>query len=69
VTVKKNLKVDWTEPHREDVKAAVRAAVRRVLRRRGVKEEDFEPFLVRIMEQTEVLYGNNYWVMTGTVAA
>ena len=46
-TIKKNLKVDWTEPHREDVKAAVRAAVRRVLRRRGVKEEDFEPFLVQ----------------------
>jgi type I restriction enzyme, R subunit len=69
VTVKKNLKVDWTEPHREDVKAAVRAAVRRVLRRRGVKEEDFEPFLVRIMEQAEALYGDNYWVMTGTVAA
>ncbi len=69
VTVKKNLKVDWTEPHREDVKAAVRAAVRRVLRRRGVKEEDFEPFLVRIMEQAEAFYGDNYWVMTGTVAA
>ena len=57
MTIKKNLKVDWTEPHREDVKAAVRAAVKRVLRRRGVKEEDFEPFLARIMEQAEALYG------------
>jgi hypothetical protein len=34
-----------------------------------VKEEDFEPFLVRIMEQAEALYGDNYWIMTGTVAA
>jgi type I restriction enzyme R subunit len=69
VTVKKNLKVDWTEPHREDVKAAVRAAVKRVLRRRGVKEEDFEPFMVRIMEHAEALYGDNYWVMTAPEAA
>ena len=63
MTIKKNLKVDWTEPHREDVKAAVRAAVKRVVRRRGVEEENFEPFLVRIMEQAEALYGDNYWVM------
>ncbi|MGA2107123.1 MAG: type I restriction endonuclease subunit R [Syntrophorhabdales bacterium] len=68
-TIKKNLKVDWTEPHREDVKAAVRAAVKRVLRRRGVKEEDFEPFVARIMEQAEALYGDNYWVMNSIPAA
>ena len=30
--IKRTVKVDWTEPHRDDVKAAVRAAVRRVLR-------------------------------------
>lgn len=69
VTIKKNLKVDWTEPHREDVKAAVRAAVRRVLRRRGVKEEDFEPFLFRIMQQAEALYADNYVIMTAMQAA
>jgi len=57
-TVKGNLKVDWTEPHREDVKAAVRAAVRRVLRKRNVREEDFEPFLERIIKQAEALYAN-----------
>ena len=34
--IKRNLKVDWTEPHREDVKAGVRAAVKRVLRSKGV---------------------------------
>jgi type I restriction enzyme R subunit len=69
LTIKKNLKVDWTEPHREDVKAAVRAAVKRVLRRRGVKEEDFEPFMIQIMQQAEALYADNYWLMTGTEAA
>ena len=57
-TIKKNLKVDWTEPHREDVKAAVRAGVRRVLRRQGVREEDFDPFIERIMEQAEAIYAN-----------
>ncbi len=56
VTIKANLKVDWTEPHREDVKAAVRAAVKRVLRRPGVKEEHFDAFLERIMEQVEAIY-------------
>jgi type I restriction enzyme R subunit len=68
VSIKKNLKVDWTEPHREDVKAAVRAAVKRVLRKRGVKEEDFEPFMIQIMQQAEALYADNYWLLipTGT---
>ena len=55
-TIKKNLKVDWTQPHREGVKAGVRAAVKRVLRKRGVQVEDFEPFLQRIMLQAEALY-------------
>jgi type I restriction enzyme, R subunit len=55
-TIKKNLKVDWTEPHRDDVRAAVRSAVRRVLRRRNVKPEDFEPIIERFMAQAEALY-------------
>jgi len=54
--IKTNLKVDWTEPHREDVKAAVRAAVRRTLRRRQVKPEDFDIFLERVMAQAEALW-------------
>lgn len=62
-TIRRNIKVDWNEPHREDIKAAVRAAVRRVLRKRGVREEDFEPFLNRIMSQAETLYADNYWMM------
>jgi type I restriction enzyme, R subunit len=55
-TIKKNLKVDWTEPHRDDVRATSRAGVRRVLRRRDVKVEDFEPFIEKFMAQAEELY-------------
>ncbi len=55
-TVKRNLRVDWTEPHRADVKAAVQTAVKRVLRRRKVREEDFDPFLTYILTQAEALY-------------
>jgi type I restriction enzyme, R subunit len=55
-TIKSNLKVDWTEPHRDDVRAAIRIAVRRVLRRRDVKAEDFEPFMEKFMAQAEALY-------------
>lgn len=55
-SIKRNLKVDWTEPHREDVKAAVRAAVRRVLTKQGIKAEDFERLLPVLMAQAEALY-------------
>jgi type I restriction enzyme, R subunit len=57
-TIKRNLKVDWTEPHREDVKAGVRAAVKRVLRAKGVRAEDFDLFVHQIMEQAEALFGD-----------
>ena len=57
-TIRRNLKVEWTEPHRDDVKAAVRSAVRRVLRRRNIKPEDFDQFLNFIMEQAEALYAD-----------
>ena len=57
-TIRRNLKVDWTEPHREDVQAAVRAAVKRVLRTRGVKPEDFDQFITHIMAQAEALYAD-----------
>jgi type I restriction enzyme R subunit len=55
-TIKRNLKVDWTEPHRDDVRAAVRTAVRRVLRRKDLKADDFEPFMDRFMAQAKALY-------------
>lgn len=57
-SIKKNLKVDWTEPPREDVKAGVRAAVGVVLRKRGVTPEDFEPIVGRVMGQAEALYAD-----------
>jgi len=49
--VKRNLKVDWTAPHRDDVRAAIRVAVRRTLRNRGVRSEHFDRFLDAVMEQ------------------
>ncbi len=55
-SIRRNLKVEWTAPHREDVKAEVRAAVKRVLRQRKVKPEDFDVFLTHIMSQAEALY-------------
>jgi type I restriction enzyme R subunit len=55
-SIRRNLKVEWTAPHREDVKAEVRAAVKRVLRQRKVKREDFDVFLTHIMSQAEALY-------------
>ena len=57
-SIKRNLKVDWTEPHREDVKAAVRAAVRRVLTKQGVKAEDFDRLMPVLMAQAEALYAD-----------
>ncbi|MCH8966784.1 MAG: type I restriction endonuclease subunit R, partial [Planctomycetes bacterium] len=57
-TVKRNLRVDWTEPHREDVKASVRAAVKRVLRARGVGAEHFDAIVGQIMEQAEAMYAD-----------
>ena len=56
LTIKRNLKVDWTEPHREDVKSAVRATVKRTLRDRGVKASDLEALTVAIMSQAMMLY-------------
>jgi len=49
--VKRNLKVDWTAPHRDDVRAAIRAAVKRTLRLRGVRPEHFDRFVEAVMDQ------------------
>jgi hypothetical protein len=51
VTLKKNLKVDWTAPHRQQVQSHLRAAVKRTLQRHGVKPEHLEPISVQVMEQ------------------
>lgn len=55
-TVKRNLKVDWTKPHRENVKASVQASVKMVLRRRNIQKDHFQFILNRIMEQAEARY-------------
>lgn len=54
--VKKNLKVDWTKPHREDVKAGVRAAVKTVLRKRGIKKELLDALADKVIVQAEALF-------------
>jgi type I restriction enzyme R subunit len=51
--VKRTVRPDWTEPHRNDVRAAVRVAIKGVLRRRGLREADFEPFVDRLQAQAE----------------
>jgi type I restriction enzyme R subunit len=56
--VKKNLKVDWTKPHREDVKAGVRAAVKAVLRKRGVKPEHLDALTKQVIIQAEAMFSN-----------
>jgi len=56
--VQHDSKVDWAEPRRDDVKAEIRAAVKRVLRRREVRADDFDPLVERIMEQAEALYAD-----------
>jgi type I restriction enzyme R subunit len=54
--VKNNLEVDWTKPHRENVRASVRSAVKRVLRRNDVDGDDMQAVQEQIMEQAESLY-------------
>jgi len=54
--VKRNLKVDWTKPHRQNIRAGVVAAVKMVLRRNKIKTEQFDFILNRIMNQAEALY-------------
>lgn len=49
--IKRNLRVDWTAPHRGDVRATVRAAVKRVLRTRGVRPEHFDHYVEAVMTQ------------------
>ena len=54
--VKRNLKVDWTKPHRQNAKAGVVAVVKIVLRRNKIKAEQFDFILNRVMKQAEALY-------------
>lgn len=57
-TLKRNLKVDWTADHPDQVRFGVRAAVKRVLLQRGVKAEDLELMSARIMEQAAATFAD-----------
>lgn len=57
VKVKANLRPDWTRAHRENVQASIRSAVKRVLLEHGVKPEEFELIVARVMENAEAVYG------------
>ena len=54
--VKRNLKVDWAKPHRQNVKAGVVAVVKMILRRKKIKAQQFNFILNRVMKQAEALY-------------
>jgi type I restriction enzyme R subunit len=55
-TIRKNLRVDWTAPWRDDVRASVRNAVKRVLRDNGIKTHDFDKYLDVVMNQATVTF-------------
>lgn len=46
----------WTRSHRRDVYAGVESVVKRVLRRRGIKGEQFRFLYNRLMKQAEAIY-------------
>ncbi|MBX9622694.1 MAG: type I restriction endonuclease subunit R [Gemmataceae bacterium] len=52
-TLKANLKADWTGGDRPQVVADLRAAVRRTLRKHGVKAEYLDPLADRVLEQAQ----------------
>jgi type I restriction enzyme R subunit len=55
-TVRQNLEVDWTKPHRRNVEAAVESGVGRVLRRNKIKGEQFHFLRARLMKQARATY-------------
>jgi type I restriction enzyme R subunit len=61
-SVKKNLRVDWTKGHKDDVKAQVRTSVRRILKRHAksgkLQEGDVEKLVDGILKQAEALYAD-----------
>jgi type I restriction enzyme R subunit len=55
-TLKRNLRVDWADPARQQVQAEIRAAVRRKLRQRDIKAEDLDAVTDRVIEQATALF-------------
>jgi type I restriction enzyme R subunit len=62
--VKAKLKPDWTEDYKEQVRAGVENAVKLVLRKKGLQEEQFLFLYPRIIEHAKVLYHD--YPLTGT---
>lgn len=62
--LKTKLKPDWTEDYKEQVRAGVENAVKLILKKKGVKEEQFKFLYPRIIEHAKVLYHD--WPLTGT---
>lgn len=56
--VRENLKPDWTRASREAIQASIRSAVKRVLMTKGVKQEDFDLIIARVMEHTRAVYAD-----------
>jgi type I restriction enzyme, R subunit len=56
LSVKRNLRVDWTAPHRDDVRAAIRSAVKRTLRAKAVEAAHFDILVEAVMEQATVSF-------------
>jgi type I restriction enzyme R subunit len=54
--LKRNLKVDWTDPSRTQVQAEIRSAVRIALRRREVEPEDLDALTDRVIAQAAALF-------------
>jgi hypothetical protein len=52
LAVKGNLDVDWTEPHRPELKAAVGC----VLRHRGMQPTDFDPLTNAVLAQATAIW-------------
>jgi len=61
--IRTKLNIDWTEPHRQQVRAAVESSVKLVLMKKGVKDEQFKFLLPRIMEHAEEFYRE--WPLVG----
>jgi hypothetical protein len=56
IAVTTNLKIDFATAHRDEVKAAVRAVVKRVLRKPGVLADYFDTVTSAVVAQAEALW-------------
>jgi len=55
-SVRDNLEVDWTKPHRSNIEAAVQSAIGRVLRGNKIRGEQLQFLRARLMKQAKATY-------------